>query len=74
MEREPLTRRERVEQYYKTLLEQGSNELSSDIVAYILLGIGMMLLFVPIQEIFAEGGEFRAIVWCVACIMPKAHL
>lgn len=72
MERESLTQRERVEQYYNTLKEQGSNELSPDVVAYILLGIGMMLFFAPVQGIFAGEEKIFAVVWCAALLINMA--
>ncbi len=71
MEREHITQRERIETYYNTLLEQGSNELSPDMVTYILLGIGMMLLFVPVQEMLKEGDLF-VVVWCATWLINMA--
>ena len=71
MEREHITQRERIERYYNTLLEQGSNELSPDVVTYILLGIGMMLLFVPVQEMLKERDLF-AVVWCATMLINMA--
>lgn len=71
MEREHITQRERIERYYNTLLEQGSNEVSPDVVTYILLGIGMILLFVPVQEMLEEGDLF-AVVWCATMLINMA--
>ena len=56
--------REKIEAYYETLLGQGTGALSPDIVTYILLCISMLLLFIPVQELFAEGSkDLLLIVW-----------
>lgn len=74
MEREHITRRESVEQYYNVLLEQGSNEVSPDVVTYILLGIGMALLFVPVQEMMGEGERKTLLitVWSATFLINMA--
>lgn len=65
MERKSVTQREKIEKYYDTLIGQGTGALSPDIVTYILLFIAMMLLFIPVQELFAEGnnGNLLSVVW-----------
>ena len=65
MERKSVTQREKVEKYYDTLIGQGTGALSPDIVTYILLFIAMMLLFIPVQELFAEGNNdnLLSVVW-----------
>lgn len=65
MERKSVTQREKIEQYYDTLHGQGTGALSPDIVTYILLFIAMMLLFIPVQELFDEGnnGNLLSVVW-----------
>lgn len=59
------TQRQKVKDYYETLLSQGTGALSPDIVTYLLLCISMILLFVPVQELFAEGNDndLFFIVW-----------
>lgn len=66
MERKPLTQREKIEKYYDTLIAQGSAGLSPDIVTYLILGIVMMILFIPVQAFFEEGdqGALFAVAWC----------
>lgn len=74
MERERMTRRERVEQYYKVLLEQEGVEVLPDCITYILLAIGMALFFVPVQEMIVEG-ETRTlliIVWSATLLINMA--
>ena len=65
MERKSVTQREKIEKYYDTLIGQGTGALSPDIVTYILLFIAMMLLFIPVQELFAEAnnGNLLSVVW-----------
>lgn len=65
MERKSVTQREKIEKYYDTLIGQGTGALSPDIVTYILLFIAMMLLFIPVQELFAEGNNdnLLSVVW-----------
>ncbi len=57
--------RQKIERYYETLLSQGTGALSPDIVTYIMLVISMMLLFVPVQELFVPGEDkdLLLIVW-----------
>lgn len=72
--KEPLSRRQKVERYYETLISQGSAGLSPDIVAYLLLFIGMMLLFVPVQEVLGEEGEHGLfmMVWSYTMLITMA--
>ena len=68
------TEAEKVEMYYDTLLKQGSAELSPDIVAYLILVISMLLLFIPVQELFSEGkdNELLFIVWVFMLLTSMA--
>lgn len=67
-------RRQKVEAYYETLIGQGTGALSPDIVTYLLLVISMMLLFFPVQELFAEGkaGSLLPIVWMFTTFLTMA--
>ena len=66
--------RQKVRDYYETLLSQGTGALSPDIVAYLLLCISMILLFVPVQELFAEGNDsdLFLIVWGFTLLFTTA--
>ena len=76
--------RQKIERYYDTLLSQGTGALSPDIVTYILLFVSMILLFIPVQEVFAAGedNDLVMIVWAftllntmaVSFYMMKYHL
>lgn len=70
----PVTQRRKIERYYDTLIGQGSGALSPDIVTYMLLFIGMMLLFMPVQELIGEGeeGSLLSIVWCFTLLITMA--
>nr|MBQ8253380.1 hypothetical protein [Lachnospiraceae bacterium] len=65
MERKSVTQRERIEKYYDTLLGQETGALSPDIVTYLLLVIAMMLLFIPVQELFVKGSSDRDLLFIV---------
>ena len=54
---ESRMQRQKIEAYYATLLGQGTGALSPDIVTYLLLSIAMILLFIPVQELFTESGK-----------------
>ncbi|MBE5882449.1 MAG: hypothetical protein E7289_09115 [Lachnospiraceae bacterium] len=69
--KETLSERQKVERYYETLIGQGSAGLSPDIVTYLLLFIGMMLLFIPVQEMMEEGILF-SIVWVYTLLITMA--
>ncbi len=71
MEREYMTQREKIERYYDTLIGQGSGALSPDIVTYLLLCIAMMMLFLPIQEMWGEDALF-SIVWVFTMLITMA--
>ncbi len=74
MERKSVTQRERIENYYGTLLSQGTGALSPDIVTYMLLFISMLLLFIPVQELFAEGnnGDLLSVVWVFTLLLTMS--
>ena len=74
MERKSITQRERIENYYDTLLSQGTGALSPDIVTYILLFISMLLLFIPVQELFGEdsGGDLLSVVWVFTLLLTMS--
>ena len=74
MERKPLTQREKIENYYDTLIAQGSAGLSPDIITYLLLCIVMMILFIPVQTFFEEGDRSTifAVVWCFTLLGTMA--
>lgn len=61
---ESRMQRQKIESYYEALLGQGTGALSPDIVTYLLLSIAMILLFIPVQELFAEGSrDLLLIAW-----------
>lgn len=68
------TQRQKIEAYYETLIGQGTGALSPDIVTYLLLAISMLLLFIPVQELFAEGndGDLLSIVWVFTLLMTMS--
>ncbi len=74
MEGKSVTQREKIENYYETLLGQGTGALSPDIVTYLLLFITMLMLFIPVQELFAEGndGDLLSVVWVFTLLLTMA--
>ena len=72
MERKSVTQREKIEKYYDTLLGQGTGALSPDIATYLLLCITMMLLFIPVQEMFAEANDFLPVAWMFTLLLTMA--
>ena len=80
---ESRSQRQKIEVYYKTLLGQGTGALSPDIVTYLMLTIAMLLLFIPVQELFAEGSrDLLLVLWVftlfitmsVSFYMMKYHM
>ena len=66
--------RKKIEAYYDTLLGQGTDALSPDIATYLLLSISMLLLFLPVQEMFAEdnGRELLMVVWMFTLLITMS--
>ncbi len=51
LKRESASNEQKTELFYHTLFRQGSDQLSPEIVTYMLLCISMLLLFIPVQEL-----------------------
>ena len=66
--------RQKIVTYYETLIGQGTGALSPDIVTYLLLVISMMLLFLPVQELFGKGSDdnLLSVVWVFMLLFSMA--
>ena len=69
-----VSQRQKIEAYYETLAAQGTGALSPDIVTYLFLSISMFLLFIPVQEMFAEGsdGDLLMVAWMFTLLLTMA--
>ncbi len=65
---------ERIEKFYEVLLSQSSDASLNDMFSYLLLGIGMISVFIPAQEIFFNKDDASLMWTFVIWIAFGVHL
>lgn len=59
-----MSQEERIKKFYEIFLSQNPDVFLTDFVSYLLLGIGMIATFVPVQELISEK-DALPVLWII---------